>query len=144
MQYKEEVFEKSIKQFEKDASLVLQSQSQVASMLDKFHQMESLVEDIEIRNKSITKNREWLVKAQTQLENLNHETDAKIKLLKALQPAKGEGLGNAKNLNNEDKTLRESIVQLRKQGWSIDEIAKTMNKSIGEVELILDLELSEA
>ena len=31
-------------------------------------------------------------------------------------------------------------MQLKNQGWTIDDIAKTLNLSVGEVEFILDLE----
>ena len=43
----------------------------------------------------------------------------------------------------DDNTKKETVLKLKKQGWTIDEISKTLNLSVGEVEFILDLEHSK-
>ena len=135
--FKEETYEKSLKKFEKDASLILQSQDKVMSVIDKFNQMDSLIEDLEVRTGAINKHREWLVKAQTQIENLNSASDKKIKALESLNKSSSE-VDTAEHYGEE--SVKESVIRLKKQGWAIDDIAKTLNRSIGEIELILDLE----
>jgi DNA-directed RNA polymerase specialized sigma24 family protein len=34
---------------------------------------------------------------------------------------------------------RETIIKLKQQGWSVEEIARTVNRSVGEVELTLEM-----
>lgn len=141
VRFKEETYEKSLKAFEKDASLILQSQDRVMSVIEKFNQMDSFIEDLEVRSNSINKHREWLVKAQTQMENLNAATDKKIKILESLVENEGVKKDTASSIKGDD-SLKESVIKLKKQGWAIDDIAKTLNLSIGEVEFILDLEMN--
>ena len=101
--------------------------------------MDSLIEDLEVRTDVINKHREWLVKAETQIENLNHDTDKKIKLLESLlsEPADNKIV---KDKMKDDHSKKDTVLKLKKQGWTIDEISKTLNLSMGEVEFILDLE----
>ncbi|HOV15311.1 MAG TPA: hypothetical protein PK771_13580, partial [Spirochaetota bacterium] len=40
----------------------------------------------------------------------------------------------------DEGSKKDVVIQLKNQGWAIDEIAKTLNLSVGEVEFILDLE----
>jgi hypothetical protein len=112
----------------------------VSDVIEKFNQMDSLIEDLEMRTQSINKIREWLVKAETQIENLNHDTDKRIKLLEGLINKIPESKVIGEKLKDE-KSKNELVTQLRTQGWVIDDIAKTLNLSVGEVEFILDLEV---
>ncbi|MCG8568943.1 MAG: hypothetical protein MJB14_02280, partial [Spirochaetes bacterium] len=135
-------FEKSLKNFEKDANIITKSEHKIVDVMDRFKQMDSLVEDLEIRTDSINKIREWLVRAETQIENLNYETDKRIRLLESLATKTVES-PVIKERMKDDASRKELIMQLQSQGWTIDDIAKTLNLSIGEVEFILDLELSK-
>jgi len=142
LEFKRNTYEKSFKNFEKDANLITKSEKKVAEVIDKFKQMDSLVEDLEARIDVINKYREWLVKAETQIVNLNHDTDKKIKLLQSLLSNSSKSTIVQDKMNNDD-SKREVILKLKKQGWTIDEIAKSLDLSIGEVEFILDLEHSK-
>ncbi len=101
--------------------------------------MDGLVEDIEQRTDSINKIREWLVKAETQIVNLNNETDKRIKLLESLFDRSPESKV-VKNSLKDDTSKKDAVMKLKNHGWTIDDIAKNLNLSIGEVEFILDLE----
>jgi len=141
LDFKKSTFEKSLKNFEKDAGIIAKSESKISDVMDKFSQMNSLIEDLEIRTDSINKIREWLVKAETQIENMHGESDKRIKLLESLISKTGDS-GIIKEKMKNDNSKKEVVLQLQSQGWTIDDIAKTLNLSVGEVEFILDLELS--
>ncbi|MBQ3965470.1 MAG: helix-turn-helix domain-containing protein, partial [Treponema sp.] len=34
---------------------------------------------------------------------------------------------------------RETIIELKRRGWTVDDIARRMKRSVGEVELILEM-----
>jgi len=61
----------------KEANLITKSEQKVAEVIDKFKQMDSLIEDLELRTNVINKYREWLVKAETQI--CQSETRTRIK-----------------------------------------------------------------
>ncbi|HNZ26229.1 MAG TPA: hypothetical protein PLG34_08385 [Spirochaetota bacterium] len=139
LEFKRVTYEKSFKTFEKDASLITKSEAKVAEVIDKFNQMDSLIEDLEMRTEYVNKIREWLVKAETNIENMNNETDKKIKLLESLMSKSAES-PLLKEIMKDDFEKKEIVLQLQSQGWTIDDIAKNLELSVGEVELILDLE----
>ena len=139
LEFKRTTYEKTFKNFEKDAGFIIKSEGKINDVLDKFNQMDGLVEDIEQRTDSINKIREWLVKAETQIVNLNNETDKRIKLLESLFDRSPESKV-VKNSLKDDTSKKDAVMKLKNHGWTIDDIAKNLNLSIGEVEFILDLE----
>ncbi len=142
LDFKRGTYEKNIKEFEKDASIIMKSQSKINDIMNKFKEMDSFVIDIEERTTSIMKLREWLVKAETQIENLNYETDKRIKTLEAINSSPVESAKKSGGQLIQEDSKRKMVIQLKSQGWAIDDIAKTSGLSIGEVEFILDLEIS--
>jgi len=142
LDFKRGTYEKNIKEFEKDASIIMKSQSKINDIMNKFKEMDSFVIDIEERTTSIMKLREWLVKAETQIENLNYETDKRIKTLEAINSSPVESGKKSGGQGIQEDSKRKMVIQLKSQGWTIDDIAKTSGLSIGEVEFILDLEIS--
>jgi chromosome segregation ATPase len=142
LDFKKMTFEKSLKNFEKESALIGKSESKVMEVFEKFSQMNSLIEDLEVRTQSINKIREWLVRAETQIEKMNTESERKIKLLESLINKTGES-PLIKERTRDDSSRRDLVLQLQSQGWTVDDIAKTLNLSVGEVEFILDLEVSK-
>lgn len=136
--FKEETFEKSFKSFEKEANIITQSEYQIREVVDKFNQMDHLIEDLETRIKEINNMREFLVKNQTRVDNLNQEAEKNIKLMQSLMKNNNEKPENNKIFEKENK--KEAVMKLRNQGWAIDQIAKSLDLSISEVEFILELE----
>ena len=95
------------------------------------------MEEIEERIKSMQRARQWIADAETRLEELNRQAlnqaraiDAMVKGKKTSLPELGEGAPPLQK--------KENVIALARLGWTIDEIAKNMKISRGEVELILD------
>nr|HPO48990.1 hypothetical protein [Spirochaetota bacterium] len=142
LDFKKSTFEKSLKNFEKDASVITKSEAKIGDVMDKFNQMDSLIDDLEERTESINRIREWLVRAETQIENMNYETDKRIRLLESLISKTGESPIITERMKSET-SKKETVLLLQSQGWTIDDIAKTLGLSLGEVDFILDMELSK-
>lgn len=142
LDFKKSIFEKSLKNFEKDAGVINKSEAKLSEVLEKFEQMDSFVEDLEMRTESINRIREWLVRAETQIENMNNETDKRIRLFESLMSKTGESPLITEKMKNES-SKKETVLHLQSLGWTIDDIAKTLGLSLGEVDFILDLELSK-
>jgi chromosome segregation ATPase len=102
------------------------------SLLDK-----ALVE-IEERTRAMQIAREWIARTESRLEELNRQTQDQLRLMGTL--LKSESARKApKEKGAPPLGDRENIIKLARQGWSIEEIAKNMKISQGEVELILEL-----
>ncbi|MDR2184254.1 MAG: hypothetical protein LBO80_01095, partial [Treponema sp.] len=112
---------------------------------EKLVLLEASLTTVEERISKMQVAREWLARTETRLEDLNKEAQEQVKLMGALLKnvtAKGGGAKEA--AANEKGTLfisdRDNVVKLARQGWTVDEIARTMKISRGEVELILEME----
>ena len=138
---KRTTFEKVIKNFEKEASYIIKSGGNFSDIIDKFKQMDHLIEDIDERIEIFNRLREWLVKSESEIENMNRETDNRIRLLESLldkASVESENYNSIKEQFKSDK--KKPVLQLKEQGYTIDDIAKMLNLSIGEVEFVLNLD----
>ena len=100
--------------------------------------LDSLLEEIDERITSMQRARKWIADAETRLEDLNKQAqiqaraiDAVVKGKKWSPPDLGPGAP--------PQQKKENVISLARQGWKVDEIAKTMKISRGEVELILEM-----
>jgi DNA repair exonuclease SbcCD ATPase subunit len=83
--------------------------------------------------------REWLARTETELMALDKDAQTQLRLIRSLldrenKKATGGGKG-APPVRD-----REIILKLRRKGWTTEEIANSLNYSIGEVELTLEFE----
>jgi septal ring factor EnvC (AmiA/AmiB activator) len=83
--------------------------------------------------------REWLARTETELMALDKDAQTQLRLIRSLldregkkAPAGGKGAPPVRD--------REIILKLRRQGWTVEEIANSLGYSIGEVELTLEFE----
>ena len=88
--------------------------------------------------------RESLARLATELQNLDKDAQDQLNLTRTLlNREEGKNQGRAAGKAADDGAPpprdRENIIRLKRQGWSIDEIARSMKISKGEVELILEL-----
>jgi DNA-binding NarL/FixJ family response regulator len=80
--------------------------------------------------------REWLARTETRLEEISKQSQDQLKLLGDLlkQDSAAKKTRGAPPIG-----IRENVVKLAHQGWKVDEIARALHLSRGEVELILEL-----
>ena len=110
---------------------------------EKLSTLDESVKWLEKRIAEMNVAREGLGRLATELQNLDKDAQTQLKLTRSLldrEAGKTAGLaGKAADEGAPPPRDRENIIRLKRQGWSIDEIARSMKISKGEVELILEL-----
>ncbi|MFN3410739.1 MAG: SpiroCoCo family coiled-coil protein, partial [Exilispira sp.] len=112
------------------------------SALEKFSQMDGFIMDLEERNKQLEQKQIWLTKTEDRLEKLNSKSEELIEQLELLIEKSNVMLkmkSEAKRTPSNFDEKSETILELYRQGWSEEEIARVTNKSIAEVELTIKL-----
>ena len=105
---------------------------------DKLGTLDRTLAEIEERIEAMQKAREWLARAETRLEEVSKQAQDQVKLMGNLLKEEGRK-GVPKDRGAPPIGTRETVVKLSHQGWSIDEIARAVKLSKGEVELILEI-----
>jgi DNA repair exonuclease SbcCD ATPase subunit len=120
---------------------VLTAESDKAQdVANKIKTLDVTLTTIDERIASAQASREWLARLETRLEELNRQAQEQVKLMGTLMKENSPGSGGA----SKDKSappigVRENVIKLAHQGWTVDEIARSLKLGRGEVELILEL-----
>jgi DNA repair exonuclease SbcCD ATPase subunit len=106
---------------------------------EKLNSLDGSLLGIEKRIAQMQTAREWVARTETRLGELNKEIQDKFKLIETIldnnkspSPIRDKGAPSL--------SIRENVVKLTRQGWSVKEIAKNLKLAEGEVELILELD----
>jgi DNA repair exonuclease SbcCD ATPase subunit len=121
----------AIDSLSKDRDRALEAAEKIADV-DKF------MAELEARIEQMQKAREWLARTETRLEELSKQAQEQVKLMGTLLKEEGKK-GLSKDKGAPPIGVRETVVKLAHQGWTVDEIARTVKLSRGEVELILEI-----
>ena len=106
---------------------------------EKLSTLDDSIAWLESRIEEMNKARESAVRLATEISDLDKDAQNQLKLTRSLlkqssgRPVKGSDDGAPPPRD------RDNIIRLRRQGWDIDEIARSMGISKGEVELTLEL-----
>jgi hypothetical protein len=87
--------------------------------------------------------REWLARTETELQALDKDAQTQLRLTRSLldrESGKTEAKKGKPKGGSPPPQIRDNVKRLKIQKWSVEEIANTLDISIGEVELILELE----
>jgi DNA repair exonuclease SbcCD ATPase subunit len=109
---------------------------QVSEAVAKLGELDGVIVDAEKRIAEVQKAREWLARAETRLEEIDRKAEDQLKLLSSI--LKDEE-GGKKSRGAPPTSAQDTVRKLARQGWSVDEIARAVKVSRGEVELILEL-----
>ncbi len=109
------------------------------AVVEKLSSLDSTLEDLDGRIERMQVARKWLADTETRLGQISQQAQEQVKIMQALfknkrKDATGSGDG-APPIG-----VRENVLGLRKQAWDIKDIAKAMDLSVGEVELIIEYE----
>lgn len=105
---------------------IFDQQNSVGDAVNKLADIEHLMDLLDEEKKNVEGMRKWVANMGNELKQF--ESSGKHK--------KSSSRNATKTDDDEANTM--SIVRLRQQGWSIDEIAKSLKMSRGYVELILE------
>ena len=137
----EKVIEGISTQFEKLRSSIdlLASQNEKANdAVAKITSLDESLVQIENRIADMNKYRESVARLETDLIALDRDAKAYIKLAKDHYDQKS-GKIKAADKGTATPLDRETVLRLKSQGWSIDEIANSLERGRGEIELILEI-----
>jgi chromosome segregation ATPase len=119
----------------KDTIETLAGESEKAkATADQISLLDQALSEIEERTRAMQTAREWIARTETRLEELNRQAQDQVRLIKPEGGKKQPREKGAPPVGD-----RENIIKLARQGWTVEEIAKTMKVSRGEVELILEI-----
>jgi chromosome segregation ATPase len=108
---------------------------------EKLAYLDSSLSVIEERITAMNKAREWVARTETHFEELNRDAREQVKLMGTVLKG-GASRGDGKAVGEKGALPigdRETVIKLSRQGWTVDEIARSMKISKGEVELILEI-----
>lgn len=104
--------------------------------VDKLMDLDSMLGDIDAKIESTAKARQWLADIESRLVQLNNSAVKNLATLKELTDlSSGDGKGKI------DQT--DLVLKLAQQGWSAGDIAKKLNIGVGEVQLIIEMNLNK-
>jgi len=101
-------------------------------------ELDGSIADAEKRIAEVQKAREWIARAETRLEEIDRRAQEQLKLLSTLLKDEGGGRA-ARERGAPPSSVQDTVRKLARQGWNVDEIARAVKVSRGEVELILEL-----
>jgi DNA repair exonuclease SbcCD ATPase subunit len=123
---------------DQEINILLKNKPEADHAVEKMKSLDKLMTDMEERTRKLNSAREWLARTETRLETIGKSAQDQLKILQAL--IKEDGGNGKKHRGAPKQDKREMIIKLARQGWSPREISKATNTSMGEVELILELE----
>jgi chromosome segregation ATPase len=106
--------------------------------VEKLSVLDDSLSHIEKRIGEMQKAREWLARTETRLEELDKQAQNQFRLIGSLLN-QGSGKPQPAGKGAPPPRDRDNIIKLNRQGWTVDEIAKSMGIAKGEVELILEI-----
>jgi chromosome segregation ATPase len=117
--------------------LLAAQDAKASNAVDKIDILEESLAKIEKRIADMNVAREWLANVETRLNELYKEAKEQIKLIGGV--LKSESGKTPVSEGAPPPQVRDNIRRLHEQGWKVEEIAKTMKRSVGEIELTLEI-----
>ncbi len=115
---------------------LLENKEKTNLTVEKLSNLDMILDDVEKRTEKMQTAREWLARTETRLEEISKQSQDQLKLMGDLIKEDGS---SKKSKGAPPIGIRENVVKLAHQGWKVDEIARALHLSRGEVELILEL-----
>lgn len=113
------------------------NKSQIDAAISNIETIDTVLSDLEERIEKMQKAREWLAGTETRLEEVNKQAQEQVRLLGTLVKGSESKIRGGGAPTHE---IRDVVIKLAHQGWTIEQIAKSTKLARGEVELILELQ----
>lgn len=119
--------EEDVKTAQSNISRLFSDQDRIGVAVDKIADIENLLIHIDEESKKVQKMREWVAKLETQLERVRETQEGQ------LGPKRTAA---AERANDEDTA--KNILRLKEQGWTVEDISKSLKLSRAYVELVIE------
>ena len=113
------------------------NKKQIDTAITHIENIDTTLMDLEERIERMQKAREWLAGTETRLEEVNKQAQEQVKLLGTLVKESGS---KARGGGAPPMEIRDVVIKLAHQGWTVEQIARSTKLARGEVELILELQ----
>ena len=111
------------------------NQGRAEAVCEKIESVDVALNDLNSKMDNLKQARGWLAATETRLKEISSESEAQLKLMadlfKGEKPERNES-------GSPSISVQENVLKLSRQGWKNSEIAKALNLSLGEVDLILE------
>ena len=105
--------------------------------MEQLSSLQNILSETEERVKQVQTGREGIARTETRLHTLETEIEKKMELL--LQITRQDLKDNPAPKKDEISMAdRETVITLHRNGWSNEEIARRMKRSIGEIDLLIE------
>jgi DNA repair exonuclease SbcCD ATPase subunit len=111
--------------------------SKAVETAEKLSSLDVQLSEIEKRIADMQKARQWLADLETRMNDVNREAHSQVKLAGELIK-KENSRSSFTEMGAPSATVREDVIALKRKGWTIDEISRSLKLSKGVVELILE------
>ena len=114
---------------------LLENYGRAEEVCERIETLDSSLDELNAKMDSLKQARSWLAATETRLKDISKNSESQLKLIADLyKPEKGERSEG----DVVPRSKQETVLQLSRQGWKEAEIAKALNLSVGEVDLILE------
>ena len=132
-----QVFSGQLKELKVQAVDLAEGREKSEYVIEKIHNLDSILGELEERMGKLETAREWLAKTETRFETIGKQAQEQVRLMESILKADKKQSKLGEGAPPMDK--RETVTKLAHLGWTPMEIARTTKLSRGEVELILEL-----
>lgn len=143
------VLPEQLSDIQQQVSFLIENKDSITDALDKVSDLKNILTDAEKRAEQLQISRQGIARSETRLENISRSIDEKIRDLAKYNGIEGDmevplsqpsSYPYPNDFSPQDKAR---IIQLKRRGWSLEEIARNMKRSISEIEIVLELGLEE-
>jgi len=132
-----QAFSGQLKELKAQAADLAAGREKSEYVIEKIHNLDSLLGELEERMGKLETAREWLAKTETRFETIGKQAQEQVRLMESILKADKKQSKLGEGAPPMDK--RETVTKLAHLGWTPMEIARSTKLSRGEVELILEL-----
>ena len=127
-----------IKEVQGNVDRILQNGPKITDAIGRLETLDGLLEDTEKRIDALNSVQNGIKKTELDLQGLSRDVDNKFKTLQHMtqNDLRSKPAAKSQALNPQ---INDSVRQLKRQGWSIPEIADKLKLTENEVDLILQL-----
>ncbi len=132
------ILPEAINQVQANIDNLMSSSGRINDAVDKVTSLQGILDDTERRIVDLQSSREGIARTETRLKQLSDEIDSKFSLLKqviSINSGSSTTVADTR-LSPEDK---QNIHDLKKMGWKNEEIARSLKRSLTEIELVLEM-----
>ena len=127
-----------IKEVQNNVDRILQNGTKISDAIGRLESLDSIIADTEKRIDALNSVQKGLTKTELDLQGLSRDVDNKFKVLQKITQQERASSPSKKGATLNPQTS-DSVRQLKRQGWTISDIAKRLDLTENEVDLILQL-----